>query len=540
VSTAGVQYAGLVSNDAFSVAATGNFDSKNVGTAKTVTLSSTYSGADVGNYAVTDQTSTTASVTAKALTVSGITAANKVYDGNAVATVSTAGVQYAGLVSNDAFSVAATGNFDSKNVGTAKTVTLSSTYSGADVGNYAVTDQTSTTANVTAKALTMTGHAAQDKTFDGLNTAQTSLGNLNGLVGSETLLVSGSGTFDDANVGVGKTVTIALALADGSGLASNYTVTNPTTTATIKAQPAPVPTPEPPVPTSPKPPADVPTPDPTPTPPSDPTGTPGPTTGIPGGPGGIPGDPTGTPAPGGDPTTGGTPAPGGDPTTGGTPAPGGDPTTGGTPAPGGDPTTGGTPAPGGDPTTGGTPAPGGDPTTGGTPAPGGDPTTGGTPAPGGDPTTGGTPAPGGDPTTGGTPLAVSLNVAGDVPVQTVASTTGESTTGVVGSGGSTGFISVRAFGSTTVPVDSVFSFTLPKDTFKHADPKVTLVLEARLPNGRVLPDWLKFDSARGRFTGRAPKDVREITVRVVARDNRGNEAFTTIVLRFEAPNGVAK
>ncbi|MCX7246441.1 MAG: YDG domain-containing protein [Burkholderiales bacterium] len=70
------------------MAATGLFDSKNVGTGKTVALTSSYSGADVGNYAITNQASTTADVTKKTLGVSGIAAASKVYDGNSVATVS--------------------------------------------------------------------------------------------------------------------------------------------------------------------------------------------------------------------------------------------------------------------------------------------------------------------------------------------------------------------------------------------------------------------------------------------------------------------
>ena len=49
-----------------------------VGTGKTVTISSSYSGSDVSNYSVTNQASTTANITAKALTVSGITASDKV------------------------------------------------------------------------------------------------------------------------------------------------------------------------------------------------------------------------------------------------------------------------------------------------------------------------------------------------------------------------------------------------------------------------------------------------------------------------------
>ena len=50
-------------DDVFNGTYTGAFSDKNVGTGKTVTFSSSYTGADVGNYSVTDQTSTTVSYT---------------------------------------------------------------------------------------------------------------------------------------------------------------------------------------------------------------------------------------------------------------------------------------------------------------------------------------------------------------------------------------------------------------------------------------------------------------------------------------------
>src|SRR5205085_2050822 len=64
------------------------FANKNVGNGKTVTVSGlTLTGAFVGNYFLASTTATTtADITARALTVSA-TAANKVYDGNANASV---------------------------------------------------------------------------------------------------------------------------------------------------------------------------------------------------------------------------------------------------------------------------------------------------------------------------------------------------------------------------------------------------------------------------------------------------------------------
>ena len=51
-----------------------------MGTGKIVNLTSMYGGADRSNYAITDQTSTTADITTKPITISGITAGNKIYD----------------------------------------------------------------------------------------------------------------------------------------------------------------------------------------------------------------------------------------------------------------------------------------------------------------------------------------------------------------------------------------------------------------------------------------------------------------------------
>ena len=295
--TSSVLYSGLISGDSFTGSFTGAFSNANVGTGKTVTITSSYSGADSGNYSVTDQSSTTADISAKALTatastanktydgvttatttltftglvgsetlgqtvgstfdnknvgtgktvtvnsitladgtngglaanysisagqtttadisaksltVSGITASNKIYDGNATATLDASSVAYSGLVSGDTFNGTYTGAFSNKNVGTGKTVTITSSYTGADVSNYSVTDQSSTTANITAKSLTVSGITASSKTYDGSTSAtldSTSV-TYTGLLSGDTFTGSYSGVFANANVGTGKTVTI--------------------------------------------------------------------------------------------------------------------------------------------------------------------------------------------------------------------------------------------------------------------------------------------------------------------------------------------
>ncbi|MDO9365005.1 MAG: YDG domain-containing protein [Methylotenera sp.] len=144
-----------ISGDILTIAETAAFTDKNVDTGKTVNVTgASLSGTDAGNYVLAATTgTTTADITAKAITVSGMTADNKVYDGTTDATVVTTGVVFNGMITNDDLSVTATGMFDNKNVGTGKTVTLSSSYGGGDVANYSFTDQADTTASITPAAL---------------------------------------------------------------------------------------------------------------------------------------------------------------------------------------------------------------------------------------------------------------------------------------------------------------------------------------------------------------------------------------------------
>ena len=200
---------------------TATFNDKNVGTAKTVTLSgANLSGTDAGNYvlasgAITD----TADITAK--TVTGSFSANdKEYDGNASATGTRS---LTGVLGSDNVQLSGgTATFANKNVGTAKTVTLSgANLSGTDAGNYvlasgAITD----TADITAK--TVTGSfSANDKEYDG-NASATGTRSLSGVVGTEDVSLSGgTATFNDKNVGTAKTVTLSGANLSGTD-AGNY------------------------------------------------------------------------------------------------------------------------------------------------------------------------------------------------------------------------------------------------------------------------------------------------------------------------------
>jgi large repetitive protein len=138
-----------------------------------------------------------------------------------------------------------------------------------------------------------------------------------------------------------------------------------------------------------------------------------------------------------------------------------------------------------------------------------------------------------------TELALGSGVVVTVGTGAAAASQSATDSNVSGSGNG-GFISVRTFGNLDVPAGAVFSFTVPKDTFLHSDPKASVVLEARLANGKPLPDWLSFDAGTGRFTGKAPSGLKQIEVNVLARDSAGGEAATKIVLRFNGKSEVTR
>src|SRR5262249_49940073 len=140
--------------------AVGNFDTPDVGTGKAVTIAGlAITGADAGNYTLVQPT-TTADITAASLTVAGITATSAEYDAATGAAIDASAAPRARVLPGDDVTLdasGATGSFDTKDVGPGKTVTIDGlTLSGAQAGNYVITPPT-TTADITAATLTVTG-----------------------------------------------------------------------------------------------------------------------------------------------------------------------------------------------------------------------------------------------------------------------------------------------------------------------------------------------------------------------------------------------
>lgn len=89
------------------------------------------------NHTDTEAKTVTATIAKKAITISGIMAQNKVYDGTTAATLVYDQVVYSGIVEGDVLTVTADGAFTDANAGADKTVSISHlTLDGASIANY--------------------------------------------------------------------------------------------------------------------------------------------------------------------------------------------------------------------------------------------------------------------------------------------------------------------------------------------------------------------------------------------------------------------
>ncbi|MFB9159675.1 beta strand repeat-containing protein, partial [Chromobacterium violaceum] len=234
---------GTLGSDAVTLSGNGTFASAHVAhdgsgnvIAQSVTANYAISGADAGNYTLTQPTGLTAAIRPVTVTAN-ISAANKTYDGTTSATLSSQTV--AGTINGETLALnAAAANFDTKDAGTGKTVTASGLTLSNGTGlasDYALQSNTAaTTANINQAHLTISGLAASDKTYDGTTGVTiTNWGNLNGLVSGETLTLNhGNATFGSAasNAGTLTVTASGYSLANGSGKASNYILDTPTAT----------------------------------------------------------------------------------------------------------------------------------------------------------------------------------------------------------------------------------------------------------------------------------------------------------------------
>lgn len=179
----------------------------------------------------------------KPVTVSGITATDKVYDGTTDATINCAyaTVNEADIVDGDKVTIDATnatGTFDTKDVGTGKTVTIAGlTLSGEDAANYKLSTPVTTTGNITKRPVTVSVDGVSvTKVYDGTTAASTS--NISGQVTLGDVISEDNvdvsvvtvGDYSSAAVGTNYEVTLNLQLTGED--ATNYTLPAAPVTAT--------------------------------------------------------------------------------------------------------------------------------------------------------------------------------------------------------------------------------------------------------------------------------------------------------------------
>jgi hypothetical protein len=208
--------------------------------AGTTPQSVTYTPTDTANYK-TANNSVSLTVNPKTLTVTGITASDKVYDGTTTTTLHTNNATLNGVISGDAVALntaGATGVFTDPNVGTNRPVLVSGlTLSGADAGNYSLT-QPSLTANITPANSATALVSSQNPSSQGSNVtftatvtplapaATTPTGNVqfytNGVAwGSPTALTSGAASLSTADLPAGTNSVSCSYLGDSNFLGSS-------------------------------------------------------------------------------------------------------------------------------------------------------------------------------------------------------------------------------------------------------------------------------------------------------------------------------
>lgn len=190
--------------------AVATFADKDVGTDKTVAVSGlTLGGRDAGNYAL-DQPQPRAAITRRPAEPR-IAAANRVYDGTTAAELTSETLS--GVLPADGENVrltVAAAAFETKNVGTGKTVTATGlSLSGDASRNYTLSASSARTkASIAPKHVTGSFTVA-DKPYDGSAWSTVRTRSLSGAIPGDAVRLSGGrARFADPNVGTDKTVTL--------------------------------------------------------------------------------------------------------------------------------------------------------------------------------------------------------------------------------------------------------------------------------------------------------------------------------------------
>lgn len=206
------------------------FDDKLAAESKFVTVNGySLSGYDAANYFL-QPLQLRATITPKVLSVIGITAQNKVYDGNNIATISGT-AEPDSVLPGDMVVLGGTASavFDDKKAAENRIVTVNGyVLGGDDAVNYYL-QPLQLRASITPKPLSVIGIAAQNKVYDGNNIATLSgTAELDSVLPGDIVELSGtvSAVFDDKNANSNKLVTANGYVLNGPD-AQNYSLSLP-------------------------------------------------------------------------------------------------------------------------------------------------------------------------------------------------------------------------------------------------------------------------------------------------------------------------
>jgi hypothetical protein len=202
-------------------------------------------GSLAGNYTLSSSNaSAAANITNAVLTVTNITAVNRVYTGSTNVSLNTAGAGLAGVLGSDNVvlnTAGAVGSVASANVGTNKTVAITGlTTTGTDAGNYALTQPSTTVSIGQASTTNLVSSTPGSPSTPGQNVSFTSMINpiapgagtptgsvsflTNGVALSTNALSSGSASsIGTTNLPVGTSVITAQYAGDANFIGSTNT-----------------------------------------------------------------------------------------------------------------------------------------------------------------------------------------------------------------------------------------------------------------------------------------------------------------------------
>ena len=187
----------------------------------------------------------TITVTPRTVTVTGIAAQSRPYNGGTAAALDFSGASITGKLEGDALSVTASGVFETKNAGESRTVSLTGlTLTGGAKDNYtldAANSQRTASAAITPKEVTVTADNCKvSKVYDGTNRAGAFIGTpqLTGVLSGDSV-TSGAApaAYTDVNVGGQTSVEVRITLA-GTDM-GNYRLAGGTLTVPCEITPAP-------------------------------------------------------------------------------------------------------------------------------------------------------------------------------------------------------------------------------------------------------------------------------------------------------------